>query len=231
MTFFDTAEVYGSFTNDELVGQALAPFKDEVVIASKFGFGYQDGRPIGRNSRPENIRRAVEGSLKRLRVEAIDLYYQHRVDPDVPIEDVADTVKESIQAGKMEHFKLSKAGVQTIRRAHAVHPVTALQTEYSLLERGTENEILSTVEELGIGFVPWRSVARGFLTGRFDENSRFAAGDNRATVSRPRCVEGKSGARGFRARMGTAQGSYPGSILTCLAACPKPLDCHHSRHY
>jgi len=182
VTFFDTAEVYGPFTSEEIVGEALAPFKGKVVIASKFGFGYQDGRVSGRNSRPENIRRAVEGSLKRLKVDTIDLYYLHRVDPAVPIEDVAGTVKELIQAGKIKHFGLSEAAPKTIRRAHAVQPVTALQSEYSLIERVVENEILSTCEELGIGFVPWGPVARGFLTDRFDENSRFDSSDRRSSV-------------------------------------------------
>jgi aryl-alcohol dehydrogenase-like predicted oxidoreductase len=184
VTFFDTAEAYGPFTNEEIVGEALAPFKGKVVIATKFGFSYQDGRTTGRNSRPENIRRAVEGSLTRLKVDAIDLLYQHRVDPDVPIEDVAGTVKELVQAGKVKHFGLSEPGPKTIRRAHAVHPVTAIQNEYSLLERGPENEVLSICEELGIGFVPWGPVARGFLTGRFGEGTRFAAEDNRASVPR-----------------------------------------------
>jgi aryl-alcohol dehydrogenase-like predicted oxidoreductase len=183
VTFFDTAEVYGPFTSEEIVGEALAPFKGKVVIATKFGFNFQDGRTSGRNSRPENIRRAVEGSLKRLRVDAIDLYYLHRVDPQVPVEDVAGTVKELIQAGKIKHFGLSEAAPKTIRRAHAVQKVTALQSEYSLMERVVENEILSTCEELGIGFVPWGPTARAFLTDRFNEYSRFAQEDRRATVS------------------------------------------------
>jgi aryl-alcohol dehydrogenase-like predicted oxidoreductase len=184
VTFFDTAEVYGPFTNEELVGEALAPFKGQVVIASKFGFGFLDGKRGGTDSRPENIRRAVEGSLKRLKVETIDLLYQHRVDPNVPIEDVAGTVKELIQAGKVRFFGLSEPGPKTVRRAHAVHPVTAIQNEYSLMERGPEKEILSICEELGIGFVPWGPVARGFLAGRFGEGTRFGAEDNRANVPR-----------------------------------------------
>ena len=182
VTFFDTAEVYGPFTSEEIVGEALAPFKGKVVIASKFGFNFQDGRTSGRNSRPENIRRAVEGSLKRLRVDAIDLYYLHRVDPAVPVEDVAGTVKELIRAGKIKHFGLSEAAPKTIRRAHAVQKVTALQSEYSLMERVVENEILSTCEELGIGFVCWGPTARAFLTDRFNEYSRFAQEDRRASV-------------------------------------------------
>jgi aryl-alcohol dehydrogenase-like predicted oxidoreductase len=182
VTFFDTAEVYGPFTSEEIVGEALAPFKGKVVIASKFGFNFQDGRTSGRNSRPENIRRAVEGSLKRLKVDTIDLYYLHRVDPTVPVEEVAGTVKELNQAGKIKHFGLSEAAPKTIRRAHAVQPVTALQSEYSLLERVVENEILSTCEELGIGFVPWGPTGRAFLADRFNEYSRFAQEDRRATV-------------------------------------------------
>ncbi len=182
VTFFDTAEVYGPFTSEEIVGEALAPFKGKVVIASKFGFNFQDGRTSGRNSRPENIRRAVEGSLKRLKVDAIDLYYLHRVDPTVPVEEVAGTVKELIQAGKIKHFGLSEAAPKTIRRAHTVQPVTALQSEYSLMEQVVENEILSTCEELGIGFVPWGPTGRAFLTDRFNEYSRFAQEDRRASV-------------------------------------------------
>ena len=182
VTFFDTAEVYGPLTSEEIVGEALAPFKGKVVIATKFGFGYQDGRTSGRNSRPENIRRAVEGSLKRLKIETIDLLYQHRADPNVPVEDVAGTVKELIRAGKVRHFGLSEMSPQTIRRAHAVQQVTAVQSEYSLLERAIENGILSTCEELGIGFVPWGPTARAFLADRFNEYSRFAQEDRRASV-------------------------------------------------
>jgi aryl-alcohol dehydrogenase-like predicted oxidoreductase len=182
VTFFDTAENYGPFASEEIVGEALAPFKGKVVIASKFGFAFEGSRSTGRNSRPETIRRAVEGSLRRLRVETIDLYYLHRVDPNVPVEDVAGTVKELIQAGKIRHFGLSEAAPKTIRRAHAVQPVTALQTEYSLLERVAENEILSTCEELGIGFVPWGPTGRAFLTDRLNEYSRFAEEDRRSQV-------------------------------------------------
>jgi aryl-alcohol dehydrogenase-like predicted oxidoreductase len=182
VTFFDSAQVYGPFVSEEIVGEALAPFKGRVVIATKFGFEYPNGQRGGRNSRPEHIRRMTEDSLRRLRVEAIDLYYLHRVDPNVPIEEVAGVVKELIQAGKVKHFGLSETAPKTIRRAHAVQPVAALQTEYSLLERVAENEILATCEELGIGFVPWGPVHRGFLTGRFDENTRFAKPDRRADV-------------------------------------------------
>jgi aryl-alcohol dehydrogenase-like predicted oxidoreductase len=182
VTFFDTAEVYGPFTSEEIVGEALAPFKGKVVIATKFGFNFQDGRTTGRNSRPENIRRAVEGSLKRLKIEAIDLLYQHRADPNVPVEDVAGAVKDLIKEGKVKHFGLSEMSPRTIRRAHAVQPVAALQSEYSFLERVVENEILSTCEELGIAFVPWGPTARAFLTDRFNEYSRFAQEDRRASV-------------------------------------------------
>jgi aryl-alcohol dehydrogenase-like predicted oxidoreductase len=182
VTFFDTAEVYGPFTSEEIVGEALEPFKGKVVIASKFGFNFEDGRTSGRNSRPENIKRAVEGSLKRLRVEAIDLYYQHRADPNVPIEDVAGTVKELIQAGKIKHFGLSEMSPETIRKAHAVQKVTAVQSEYSLLERVLENGVIPTCEELGIGFVPWGPTARAYLADRFNEYSRFAQEDRRASV-------------------------------------------------
>jgi aryl-alcohol dehydrogenase-like predicted oxidoreductase len=191
ITFFDTAEVYGPFTNEELVGEALAPFRGQVVIATKFGFDLNPnfdprgmkGAP-GLNSRPEQIKRAIEGSLKRLQTDVIDLYYQHRVDPEVPIEDVAGTVKDLIRQGKVKHFGLSEAGVKTIRRAHAVQPVTALQSEYSLWTRGPEAEVLPTVEELGIGFVPYSPLGKGFLTGKIDENTTFDSTDFRATLPR-----------------------------------------------
>jgi aryl-alcohol dehydrogenase-like predicted oxidoreductase len=182
VTFFDTAEVYGPFTSEEIVGEALAPVRQQVVIASKFGFGFEGNKTTGRNSRPENIRRAVEGSLRRLRTDRIDLLYQHRADPTVPVEDVAGTVKELIAAGKVGHFGLSEMSPQTIRRAHAVQPVAALQTEYSLVERVPENGILATCEELGIGFVPWGPTHRGYLAGVFDANTRFRAPDRRASV-------------------------------------------------
>ena len=188
ITFFDTAEVYGPFTNEELVGEALAPYRGKVVIATKFGFdlGGSDNRPgvAGVNSRPEHIKQAVEGSLKRLRVDTIDLLYQHRVDPNVPIEDVAGTVKELIKAGKVKHFGLSEAGAKTIRRAHAVQPVTALQSEYSLWWRKPEQEIIPTLEELGIGLVPYSPLGKGFLTGQFDENAKFDSSDFRSTLPR-----------------------------------------------
>jgi len=185
--FFDTAEVYGPFTNEELVGEALAPFRDKVVIATKFGFELSaDTRPgtAGVNSRPEHIKKAVEGSLKRLKVEVIDLLYQHRVDPNVPIEDMAGVVKELIQQGKVKHFGLSEAGVQTIRRAHAVQPVAALQSEYSLWTRTPEKEVIPTIEELGIGFVPYSPLGKGFLTGKMDENTKLGSSDFRSTLPR-----------------------------------------------
>ena len=188
ITFFDTAEVYGPFTNEELVGEALAPFRDRVAIATKFGFdlGGGDNRPgaAGLNSRPDHIREAVEGSLKRLKVEVIDLLYQHRVDPNVPIEDVAGAVKGLIQQGKVKHFGLSEAGVQTIRRAHAVQPVTALQNEYSLWWRKPEAEVIPALEELGIGLVPYSPLGKGFLTGKIDENTTFDSTDFRNKVPR-----------------------------------------------
>ena len=188
ITFFDTAEVYGPFTNEELVGEALAPFRKQVVIATKFGFDLSgtDHKPgaAGVSSRPEQIRRAVEGSLKRLKVDAIDLLYQHRVDPNVPIEDVAGTVKELIQAGTVKHFGLSEAGVKTIRRAHAVQPVTALQSEYSLWWKKPEQEVIPTLEELGIGFVPYSPLGKGFLTGKIGENTKFESTDFRSTLPR-----------------------------------------------
>ena len=186
ITFFDTAEVYGPFTNEELVGEALEPFRDKVVIATKFGFNIDDvtKQSNGLNSRPENIKKAVEGSLKRLRTDYIDLLYQHRVDKNVPIEDVAGTVKDLITQGKVKHFGLSEAGVKTIRRAHAVQQVTVLQSEYSLWWREPEEEILQTLEELGIGFVPFSPLGKGFLTGKINEQTEFDKSDFRNTVPR-----------------------------------------------
>src|SRR5213595_635082 len=186
VTFFDTAEVYGPFTNEELVGEGLAPFREQVLIATKFGFELdpKTGRSIGVNSRPEHIKEVVEASLKRLRTDVIDLFYQHRVDPDVAIEDVAGAVKELIHEGKVKHFGLSEPGVQTIRRAHAVQPVTAIQNEYSLWWRKAEHEVLSVLEELGIGFVPYSPLGRGFLTGKMNENTTFDGTDFRNTLPR-----------------------------------------------
>jgi aryl-alcohol dehydrogenase-like predicted oxidoreductase len=185
ITFFDTAEAYGPFTNEELVGEALAPFRGHVVIATKFGFKFgPNGEQMGMDSRPEHIRQVAEDALRRLGVDAIDLFYQHRVDPDVPIEEVAGAVKELIQEGKVRHFGLSEAGVQTIRRAHAVQPVTALQSEYSLWWRKPEDEVMPTLEELGIGFVPFSPLGKGFLTGKIDENTTFDSSDFRNIVPR-----------------------------------------------
>ena len=186
VTFFDTAEVYGPFTNEELVGEGLAPFREQVVIATKFGFKLDptSGRSIGVDSRPEHIKEVAEASLKRLKTDVIDLFYQHRVDPEVPIEDVAGAVKELIEQGKVKHFGLSEAGVQTIRRAHAVQPVTALQNEYSLWWRRPEHEVLPVLEELGIGFVPFSPLGRGFLTGKMNENTTFDSSDLRNTLPR-----------------------------------------------
>jgi aryl-alcohol dehydrogenase-like predicted oxidoreductase len=191
ITFFDTAEVYGPFLNEELVGEALAPFRDRVAIATKFGFDLSPdfdprgmkGAP-GLNSRPEHIKQAAEGSLKRLKVDVIDLFYQHRVDPNVLIEDVAGAVKDLIQEGKVKHFGLSEAGVQTIRRAHAVQPLSALQSEYSLWTRTPEKEVIPALEELGIGLVPYSPLGKGFLTGKFDENAKFDSSDFRSTLPR-----------------------------------------------
>ena len=185
VTFFDTAEVYGPFTNEELVGEALAPFRGKVVIATKFGFKFgPKGEQIGLDSRPEHIKEVADASLKRLRTDVIDLFYQHRVDPAVPIEDVASAVKDLIQEGKVKHFGLSEAGVQTVRRAHAVQPVTALQNEYSLWWRKPEEEVFPALEELGIGFVPFSPLGRGFLTGKISENTTFESSDLRSTLPR-----------------------------------------------
>ena len=183
VNFFDTAEVYGPYVNEELVGEALAPFKGDVVIATKFGIKIVDGKQVV-ESKPEQIRQSVEGSLKRLNVEAIDLYYQHRVDPDVPIEEVAGTVKDLIQEGKVKHWGLSEAGVKTIRRAHLVHPLTAIQSEYSMMWRSPEEELLPTLQELGIGFVPFSPLGKGFLTGKIDKNATFGNSDFRSIVPR-----------------------------------------------
>ncbi|MFI1213331.1 aldo/keto reductase [Streptomyces sp. NPDC020802] len=184
VTFFDTAEVYGPYVNEELLGEALAPVRDQTVIATKFGFRIENGAPAGLDSRPEQIRAVAAASLKRLRVDTLDLFYQHRVDPDVPIEDVAGTVGELVQEGKVRHFGLSEAGAQTIRLAHAVHPVTAVQSEYSLWTRDPEPEVLPTCGELGIGFVPFSPLGKGFLTGTVDASTSFAADDVRTNIPR-----------------------------------------------
>jgi aryl-alcohol dehydrogenase-like predicted oxidoreductase len=215
ITFFDTAQVYGPFTNEELVGEALEPIREQAVIATKFGFELSTGQPRGTDSRPETIKRSVEDSLRRLRTDTIDLLYQHRVDPNVPIEDVAGTVKELIEQGKVRHFGLSEAGVQTIRRAHAVQPVTALQSEYSLWWREPEDAILPTIEELEIGFVPFSPLGKGFLTGKIDETTTFESGDFRNTVPRFTDTEARKANRVFvdlLARIAERKNATPAQI-------------------
>jgi aryl-alcohol dehydrogenase-like predicted oxidoreductase len=227
VTFFDTAEVYGPFANEELVGEALAPFRDEVVIATKFGFKLDpNGGPqwLGLDSRPEHIKEVAEGALKRLDVDAIDLFYQHRVDPDVPIEDVAGAVKELIQQGKVKHFGLSEPGVQTIRRAHAVQPVTAVQSEYSLWTRGPEAEVLPALEALGIGFVPYSPLGRGFLTGKMDEHTTFDRSDFRNNLPRftPEARKANQTLVDLIARIGEAKQATPAQIALAWLLARKP---------
>jgi len=227
ITFFDTAEVYGPFTNEELVGEALAPFRGQVVIATKFGFQPNpDGGPgwEGLNSRPEHIKQVAEASLKRLKVDAIDLFYQHRVDPDVPIEEVAGAVKELIQGGKVKHFGLSEAGSQTIRRAHAVQPVTAIQSEYSLWWRTPEEEVLPACEELGIGFVPFSPLGRGYLTGKIDENTTFASSDIRSRSPRytPEARKANRVVIDLLARIAEQKGATPAQIALAWLLAQKP---------
>jgi aryl-alcohol dehydrogenase-like predicted oxidoreductase len=227
ITFFDTAEVYGPFTNEELVGEALAPFRGQVVIATKFGFKLDpNGGPgwVGLDSRPEHIKEAAEGSLKRLRVDAIDLYYQHRVDPNVPIEDVAGAVKDLIQAGKVKHFGLSEAGVQTIRRAHAVQPLTALQSEYSLWTRTPEKEVIPTLEELGIGFVPYSPLGKGFLTGKINENTTFDSSDFRSTLPRftPEALKANQALIGLLGKIAERKKATPAQIALAWLLAQKP---------
>ncbi len=228
ITFFDTAEVYGPFTNEELVGEALSAIRDRVVIATKFGFDLSggDNRPgaAGVNSRPEHIKQAVEGSLKRLRVDVIDLLYQHRVDPNVPIEDVAGAVKELIEAGKVKHFGLSEAGVQTIRRAHAVQPVTALQSEYSLWWRKPEAEVLATLEELGIGLVPYSPLGKGYLTGKMDEKTKFGSSDFRSTLPRftPAALKANQAVVDLLGRIATGKGATPAQIALAWLLAQRP---------
>ncbi len=227
ITFFDTAEVYGPFINEELVGEGLAPYRDRVVIATKFGFNINpDGSPgaTGLNSRPEHIKAVAEASLRRLRVETIDLFYQHRVDPDVPIEDVAGAVKELIQAGKVQHFGLSEAGAQTIRRAHAVQPVAAVQSEYSLWWREVEADVLPTCEELGIGFVPFSPLGRGYLTGKIDETTTFAAADIRSRLPRftPEARQANQVVIDLLARLGQQKGATPAQIALAWLLAQKP---------
>jgi aryl-alcohol dehydrogenase-like predicted oxidoreductase len=227
VTFFDTAEVYGPFTNEELVGEALAPFRGQVVIATKFGFKLNpDGSPgwVGLDSRPERIKQVAEASLKRLKVDAIDLFYQHRVDPDVPIEEVAGAVKELIQAGKVKHFGLSEAGVQTIRRAHAVQPLTALQSEYSLWTRTPEKEVIPTLEELGIGFVPYSPLGKGFLTGKIDENAKFDSSDFRSTLPRftPEALKANQTLIDLLGKIGKRKKATPAQIALAWLLARKP---------
>ena len=231
ITFFDTAEVYGPFINEELVGKALAPFRGRVVIATKFGFDLDpnlDPRGMkglpGLNSRPEHIRQAVEGSLKRLQVETIDLLYQHRVDPNVPIEEVAGAVKDLIGQGKVKHFGLSEAGAQTIRRAHAVQPVTALQSEYSLWTRTPEKEVIPTLDELGIGLVPYSPLGKGFLTGKIDENARFDSSDFRSILPRftPEALKANQALIDLLASIGKRKEATPAQIALAWLLAQKP---------
>jgi aryl-alcohol dehydrogenase-like predicted oxidoreductase len=231
ITFFDTAEVYGPFLNEELVGEALAPFRDRVVIATKFGFDVSPdfdprgmkGAP-GLNSRPEHIKQAAEGSLKRLRVDAIDLFYQHRVDLDVPIEDVAGAVKDLIQEGKVKHFGLSEAAAKTIRRAHSVQPVTAVQSEYSLWTRGPEKEVLQTLEELGIGFVPYSPLGKGFLTGKMDENTKLDSSDFRNILPRftPEAMKANRALVDLLGSIAERKGATPAQIALAWLLAQKP---------
>ena len=225
ITFFDTAELYGPFTNEELVGEALSPFRGQVVIASKFGFKLDGKGWVGRlDSRPEHIKQVAEASLKRLKVDAIDLFYQHRVDPDVPIEDVAGAVKDLIQEGKVKHFGLSEAGVQTIRRAHSIQPLTAVESEYSLWTRGPEREVLPTLEELGIGFVPYSPLGKGFLTGKIDENTTFDSSDFRNTLPRftPEARKVNQALVDLLAKIGERKKATPAQIALAWLLAQKP---------
>jgi len=227
VTFFDTAEAYGPFVNEELVGEALAPFKGAVVVATKFGFDIdlKTGKRSGAlNSRPEHIKAVADASLRRLRVESIDLFYQHRVDPNVPIEDVAGAVRELIEAGKVKHFGLSEPGAQTIRRAHAVQRVTAVQSEYSLFYRGAETEILPVVEELGIGFVPFSPLGAGFLTGKITENTKFDNSDFRSVVPRfsPEAIKANMALVVLLREVGASKGSTPAQIALAWLLARKP---------
>ncbi|WP_349899756.1 aldo/keto reductase [Parafrigoribacterium soli] len=224
VTFFDTAEVYGPYVNEELVGEALEPLRDDVVIATKFGWRIEDGKSVGLDSRPEQIRRVADASLKRLRTDTIDLFYQHRVDPDVPIEDVAGAVAELVRAGKVRHFGLSEASAATIRRAHAAFPVTAVQSEYSLWTRDPETEVLPALAELGIGFVPFSPLGKGFLTGTVDEATAFSAGDIRGTIPRFN-EENRAANRALVkhvAAMADAKGATPGQIALAWLLAQQP---------
>ncbi|MBW9088880.1 aldo/keto reductase [Rhizobium wenxiniae] len=225
VTFFDTAEVYGPFTNEEMVGEALKPFRDQVVIATKFAFNFVDGKQAGLNSQPDNIRKAVEGSLKRLGVETIDLLYQHRVDPNVPIEDVAGTVKDLIAQGKVKHFGMSEPGANTVRRAHAVQPVTVLQNEYSLWTRGVEtNGILETCEELGIGLVPYSPLGKGFLTGAMNKDTKLGEGDFRNILPRftPEAMEKNQALVDLLKAIADEKGATPAQIALAWLLAQKP---------
>ena len=226
ITFFDTAEVYGAFTNEELVGEALAPFREKVVIATKFGFKIDPatGKQAGLDSRPEHIKEVADASLKRLKTDVIDLFYQHRVDPNVPIEDVAGAVKDLIQQGKVKHFGLSEAGVQTIRRAHAVQSVTALQSEYSLWWRKPEAEVLPALEELGIGLVPYSPLGKGFLTGKMDENTKFGSTDFRSTLPRftPEALKANQAVVDLLGRIAKQKGATPAQIALAWLLAQKP---------
>jgi aryl-alcohol dehydrogenase-like predicted oxidoreductase len=225
VTFFDTAQVYGPFTNEELVGEALAPFRDQVVIATKFGFDFgPEGEQRGMNSRPKHIKEAAEGSLKRLQVETIDLFYQHRIDPDVPIEEVAGAVKDLIQEGKVKHFGMSEAATQTIRRAHAVQPVTAVHSEYSLWWRRPEEEVLPALDELGIGFVPYSPLGRGYLTGKIDENTTFASVEIRSRLPHytPEARKANRVVIDLLARIGEQKEATPAQIALAWLLAQKP---------
>jgi aryl-alcohol dehydrogenase-like predicted oxidoreductase len=225
VTFFDTAELYGPFTNEELVGEGLAPVRDQVVIATKFGFKFDaNGKRLGMDSRPETIKRMADASLKRLKTDRIDLLYQHRVDPDVPIEDVAGAVKDLIQAGKVKHFGLSEAGAGTIRRAHAVQPVTALQSEYSVWFRAAEKEIIPTLEALGIGFVPYSPLGRGFLTGKIDENTSFDSSDFRNQLPRftPEARKANQALIDLLGQIGARKKATPAQIALAWILAQKP---------
>ncbi len=235
VTFFDTAEAYGPFMNEELVGEALAPFRGQVVIATKFGFGFDQntGQQRGLDSRPEHIKKVAEASLKRLKTDMIDLFYQHRVDPNVPIEDVAGAVKELIQEGKVKHFGLSEAGVQTIRRAHAVQPVAALQSEYSLWWREPETDVLPTLDELGIGFVPFSPLGKGFLTGAISENTTFDSTDFRNIVPRfaPEARKANQALVDLLGEIAEEQADSACADRARVAACPEALDRSDPRYH
>ena len=224
VTFFDTAEVYGPYNNEELVGEALAPFRNEVVIATKFGFNIIDGKMAGLNSRPKHIKQVAEGSLKRLKTDVIDLFYQHRVDPNVPIEDVAGAVKDLIKEGKVKYFGLSEAGANTIRRAHAVQPVTALQSEYSLWTRNPEKEILLLLEELNIGFVPFSPLGKGYLTGKMNENTKFDTTDFRNTLPRftPDALKANQALIDLLGKVAAQKNATPAQIAIAWLLAQKP---------